>query len=260
MGGDLKVLIWRSPREPYLAKVGRRACDSLLSYLTNGWLRVDCINTSNSTTNLCGKLISSSPSTLSVPSFINFLQPYQHQQRSICAVKTGSQESYGPDLLRKPIISPPSTAKNSKEEDDKEDEDEDEDEEDGRSGKDKWLDWEDQILEDTVPLVGFVRMILHSGKYQSGDRLSPEHETTILERLLRYHPECEKKIGCGIDYITIGYHPQFEESRCLFIVRKDGELEDFSYWKCIKGFIRKNYPQYADSFILKHFRRRRRYM
>ncbi|XP_042014292.1 uncharacterized protein LOC121762474 [Salvia splendens] len=26
------------------------------------------------------------------------------------------------------------------------------------------MDWEDQILEDTVPLVGFVRMILHSGK------------------------------------------------------------------------------------------------
>lgn len=26
------------------------------------------------------------------------------------------------------------------------------------------VDWEDKILEDTVPLVGFVRMILHSGK------------------------------------------------------------------------------------------------
>lgn len=27
--------------------------------------------------------------------------------------------------------------------------------------------WEDMILEDTVPLVGFVRMILHSGKLVS---------------------------------------------------------------------------------------------
>lgn len=123
---------------------------------------------------------------------------------------------------------------------------------------DEWVDWEDQILEDTVPLVGFVRMILHSGKYGSGDRLSPEHERTILERLLPYHPEFEKKMGSGIDYITVGYHPDFEGSRCLFIVRKDGELVDFSYWKCIKGLIRKNYPLYADSFILRHFRRRRR--
>lgn len=56
----------------------------------------------------------------------------------------------------------------------------------------------------------------------------------------------------------IGYHPDFESSRCLFIVRKDGELVDFSYWKCIKGLIRKNYPLHAESFILRHFRRRRR--
>lgn len=28
----------------------------------------------------------------------------------------------------------------------------------------EWADWEDQILEETVPLVGFVRTILHSGK------------------------------------------------------------------------------------------------
>lgn len=28
----------------------------------------------------------------------------------------------------------------------------------------EWVDWEDQILEETVPLVGFVRTILHSGK------------------------------------------------------------------------------------------------
>lgn len=56
----------------------------------------------------------------------------------------------------------------------------------------------------------------------------------------------------------IGYHPDFESSRCLFIVRKDGELVDFSYWKCIKGLIRKKYPLHAESFILRHFRRRRR--
>lgn len=40
-------------------------------------------------------------------------------------------------------------------------------------------------------------------RYESGDRLSPEHEKIILEKLLPFHPECEKKIGCGIDYITV---------------------------------------------------------
>lgn len=82
---------------------------------------------------------------------------------------------------------------------------EDEPPEEGRrKGPEReWVDWEDLILEDTVPLVGFVRMILHSGKYTSGDRLTPEHEKAILERLLPYHPQYEKKIGCGIDYITV---------------------------------------------------------
>ncbi|WVZ73509.1 hypothetical protein U9M48_021808 [Paspalum notatum var. saurae] len=123
----------------------------------------------------------------------------------------------------------------------------------------EWVDWEDLILEDTVPLVGFVRMVLHSGKYESGDHLSPEHEKAILDRLLPYHPQYEKKVGCGIDYITVGLHPEFENSRCLFIVRKDGERVDFSFWKCIKGLIRQKYPMYADSFILRHFRRRQDY-
>ncbi|KAF0931309.1 hypothetical protein E2562_002648 [Oryza meyeriana var. granulata] len=39
--------------------------------------------------------------------------------------------------------------------------------------------------------------------YENGDRLSPEHERAILERLLPYHPQYEKKIGSGIDYITV---------------------------------------------------------
>jgi hypothetical protein len=80
---------------------------------------------------------------------------------------------------------------------------EEEEEEEENSEGDEFVDWEDKILEVTVPLVGFVRMILHSGKYANRDRLSPEHERTIIEMLLPYHPECEKKIGCGIDYIMV---------------------------------------------------------
>ncbi|KAL5982474.1 hypothetical protein ACLOJK_016546 [Asimina triloba] len=93
--------------------------------------------------------------------------------------------------------------------------------------------------------------------YENGDRLSPEDEKTILERLLPYHPDLEEKVGCGIDFITMGQHPDFEKSRCLFIVRKDGVAIDFSFWKCIKGLIRKKYPLFADSFIFRHFRERR---
>jgi len=41
---------------------------------------------------------------------------------------------------------------------------EEEEEEEENSEGDEFVDWEDKILEVTVPLVGFVRMILHSGK------------------------------------------------------------------------------------------------
>ncbi|XP_016568770.1 protein DCL, chloroplastic isoform X2 [Capsicum annuum] len=121
------------------------------------------------------------------------------------AVKTGSEgggiHSDKAELLRKPVISTELETASGKEELVKEDSDD----ELGKKGGDGegWVDWEDQILEDTVPLVGFVRMILHSGKYAVGDRLSPEHQRTILQRLLPYHPEYDKKIGPGVDHITV---------------------------------------------------------
>lgn len=69
--------------------------------------------------------------------------------------RIGSQESYSSDLLKKPSLSPAKDRGRISEE------------EEGSEGKRKlgeWVDWEDMILGDTVPLVGFVRMILHSGK------------------------------------------------------------------------------------------------
>ncbi|KAB5568919.1 hypothetical protein DKX38_002712 [Salix brachista] len=170
----------------------------------------------------------------------------------VCAIKTGSD---GSDLLRKPTASSEQDLFGISEEEEEEEDSEGEKEEDEDEG---FVDWEDRILEDTVPLVGFVRMILHSDRYESGDRLTEEHERTIVDRLLVYHPDFDKKIGCGIDYIAVGYHPDFADSRCLFIVRKDGQSVDFSYWKCLNGLIKKNYPLYADSFIQTHFRQQRR--
>ncbi|KAG0471565.1 hypothetical protein HPP92_016111 [Vanilla planifolia] len=158
----------------------------------------------------------------------------------------GSASGDDPDSLRRPVVSPVVEEEVISMHGEEEPEEEAE-----------FVDWEDQILEETVPLAGFARMLLHSGEYDVGDRLTPEHEKTVLEKLLIYHPESEWKIGCGIDHIKVDLHPEFLDSRCLFIVRKDGESIDFSFWKCIKGLIRKKYPIYADSFILRHFRRKR---
>ena len=88
-------------------------------------------------------------------------------QPHLCALKNGfrssvigSQESY---LLRKPVIYQGKDVGCILGE--------------GRDGErnreyrldgeedERWVDWEDQIFEDTVPLVGFVRMILHPARY-----------------------------------------------------------------------------------------------
>lgn len=46
-------------------------------------------------------------------------------------------------------------------------------------------------------------LVIIYNRYESGDRLSPEHETAIRDKLLPYHPEYDKKVGCGIDYIKV---------------------------------------------------------
>lgn len=61
------------------------------------------------------------------------------------------QAVYGPDLLKQPVlVSLPDDGKEYERDDD--------------GSHPQGVDWEDQILCDTAPLVGFARMILHSGK------------------------------------------------------------------------------------------------
>lgn len=50
-------------------------------------------------------------------------------------------------------------------------------------------------------------------------------------------------------------HPQFKNSRCLFVVRTDGGWIDFSYQKCLRAYIRKKYPSDAERFIRENFKR-----
>ncbi|KAF8410067.1 hypothetical protein HHK36_002589 [Tetracentron sinense] len=82
--------------------------------------------------------------------------------------RIGSQDAYGSDLLRKPSILPVDEVEVPTKKGDFTGLSDDDDVEGKRSYKqreeEEWVDWEDQILEDTVPLVGFVKMILHSGK------------------------------------------------------------------------------------------------
>lgn len=81
-----------------------------------------------------------------------------------------------------------------------------------------------------------------------GECLTPGDEKAVVERLLAYHPCSEDKIGCGLQSIMVDRHPDFNDTRCLFVVRTDGGLVDFSYQKCLREYVRKKYPARAESF------------
>ncbi|KAL7155008.1 hypothetical protein ABFS83_03G044400 [Erythranthe nasuta] len=119
----------------------------------------------------------------------------------------------------------------------------------------KWQDKESKILEDIEPIICLTKEILHSDRYLDGERLTPEDEKAVVDKLLAHHPHSQDKIGCGLDSIMVDRHPQFRHSRCLFVVRTDGGWIDFSYQKCLRAYIRSKYPPYAEKFIREHFKR-----
>lgn len=119
----------------------------------------------------------------------------------------------------------------------------------------RWKDKEEEILVDIEPIKFRTKDILHSVRYRDGERLSTEDEKMVVDKLLAYHPHAEDKIGCGIDSIMVDRHPQFNSSRCLFVVRTDGVWIDFSYQKCLRAYIKEKYPSHAERFIKEHFKR-----
>ncbi|XP_065881307.1 protein DCL, chloroplastic [Euphorbia lathyris] len=119
----------------------------------------------------------------------------------------------------------------------------------------KWKDKEDEILNDIESITSLTKEILHSDRYLDGERLTIEDEKIVVEKLLSYHPNSDDKIGSGLDSIMVDRHPQFRNSRCLFVVRTDGGWIDFSYQKCLRAYIRDKYPAYSDKFIREHFKR-----
>ncbi|CAN6203917.1 unnamed protein product [Urochloa humidicola] len=122
---------------------------------------------------------------------------------------------------------------------------------------DPWEEAEAEILRDVESIVELIKDILHSRRYGNGGFLSPNDEKVVVEKLLSHHPCKDEKIGCGLDGIMVDRHPEFRQSRCLFVVRTNGVWEDFSYRKCLRAYIQEKYPSHADRFLQKHLVNRR---
>jgi hypothetical protein len=142
------------------------------------------------------------------------------------------------------------------------------------SGRSKWMQhpiqrsttssdnvawWEDpkhsEEWEELLQLSNIAKSILHT-RYKVGERLETQDQRFILEKVLRYHPFCTQKIGCGVHYIKVDHHDSHSKSRCFFVVRTDGTVCDFSYHKCIKGKANAKNPSlalwYDHKYCLNH--------
>ncbi|XP_068635213.1 protein EMBRYO DEFECTIVE 514 [Aristolochia californica] len=58
----------------------------------------------------------------------------------------------------------------------------------------------------------------------------------LVDLLSKGHTSPEEKIGGGISSFQIRYHPMWK-SRCFFLLREDGFVDDFSFRKCVDKIL-----------------------
>ena len=73
------------------------------------------------------------------------------------------------------------------------------------------------------------RTILNLKK--DGEKLEG-NDAEFITYLLKLHDKSEAKMK-DFKHFEVGTHPQYDKTRCFFVVRKDGSKEDFSVTKCI---------------------------
>ncbi|KAL7239152.1 hypothetical protein ACSBR2_005116 [Camellia fascicularis] len=124
-----------------------------------------------------------------------------------------------------------------------------------RQRLDMFTSEEQDILLDVEPIMQSIRRIMHQTGYNDGDPLSAEDQSYVLDNVFGHHPDKAAKMGAGIDYVMVCKHSSFQESRCFYIVSTDGNKVDFSYRKCLENFIKGKYPDKAEAFNGKYFKK-----
>ena len=66
---------------------------------------------------------------------------------------------------------------------------------------------------------------------KDGDKLEG-YEEEFIRHILSFHDKSTDKIR-DYSHFTVGKHPEFKNTRCFLVVRKNGDEEDFSISKCI---------------------------
>ncbi|PHT74769.1 DNA-directed RNA polymerase V subunit 1 [Capsicum annuum] len=114
---------------------------------------------------------------------------------------------------------------------------------------------EQDILSDVDPIMLKIRKIMHGTGTNDGDPLSADDQSYIIDSVLNYHPDKAVKVGAGLDYIMVSKHTDFPDTRCFYVVSTDGAKQDFSTRKCLENYIKSKYPDKAEAFNEKYFKK-----
>lgn len=100
---------------------------------------------------------------------------------------------------------------------------------------------------DIDDLVKSMRRILFNPRNELGGRLSDEDDE-LVQTVLAYHPKLSEKAGCGTAYIKVDRSAGFVNNRCFWLVRTDGSEIDFSFHKCLKEKVAREFPSFLDRY------------
>lgn len=60
------------------------------------------------------------------------------------------------------------------------------------------------------------------------------NDDEFMQNIIEFHTKGKEKMQ-NFDHFEVGVHPQYERTRCFFVVKKDGSKEDFSVSKCLQN-------------------------
>lgn len=86
-----------------------------------------------------------------------------------------------------------------------------------------------KLFSSVSQLKNYVNSVLNG----SAEGLVDPHYHNLLTAVFRLHPNYEVK-GKNLKTFAIGKHPEHPDSKCFFIVKENGEQEDFSVSKCLQ--------------------------
>jgi hypothetical protein len=99
----------------------------------------------------------------------------------------------------------------------------------GHFEKNKNINMGGKMFTSVTQLKNYVNSVLNG----SAEGTVDPHYHNLLAAVFRLHPNFEEK-GVGLKTFAIGKHPEHPESKCFFVVKEDGSLEDFSISKCLQ--------------------------